>query len=795
MRLSLSLTALDEDGMETALEAEQTNVNIQILDAKSQVLRTYTPAVATDGNAINRINTLLDTQGAQALTLTASYPGYTQFSRRLELSPSLSLSAVFQAVPTQAVSSSSMVSVSGRTLNGFNVAMGGDNATAPELKINIPESLLPGVTGLQVAAQTFDPNDPEDATYFPGDYADSDGNNLVSVAFNYIEVTTDTGVSLADALAANKPAAGRVSAFAAPEPITVNRAIPESSCPTLKALGDSAADVMGFQIPVYTYNTTTGVWDLLGQGTVYDTMGNKVSAIGTELDCSNPNYELEIVVSNQIFLSNWWNLDYPLYFSQPRSYYATVQVQNDEGEDLSGLWGTISSSNPTRDFATINFVTDANGRVQIEVSSSSTEATIEATLYLYGGSNQSSRATITLSETRPTTPKVVALTSPKMCGVAGEITYKDTIPSATDLVFAFADDVFLDAGGDATYTDDKGNFVLNAICNEPYTLSSFSMALWGQERKDGIPFNVNGIVEEHEETDDGKTVILKKIPIKPFAPTMIIARTEGQTVQLAVLAAKQSAPFNYSIVFRDINGNTLNGQPTVGTITQELFDSIYSSASVNFTLNNYTFDPKKSVYATVTITDSFGETYVYENELVKGGEDIFTGGGSSSSSSSSSTSSSSSSTSSGSPATGKGTVTVAQLQGTWVQDCVADDIDNELTEYGRVSITFSGNTATTQFRSYTDAECTKRSDGFSEGSIVSSYVLGDDVVTEDGTTATAIDTVTAIPFLNVVDQRGYDIIYINGDQLYYGLETDFLDGETPQTRYNKLDNQFFTKQK
>ena len=71
------------------------------------------------------------------------------------------------------------------------------------MSISIPASSLPaGTQSINAAIKTYDPNNAKDAQYFPGSYADSTGNGLVSVAFNFAQVTTNSGESL-QALAEN----------------------------------------------------------------------------------------------------------------------------------------------------------------------------------------------------------------------------------------------------------------------------------------------------------------------------------------------------------------------------------------------------------------------------------------------------------------------------------------------------------------------------------------------------------------------------------------------------------------
>jgi hypothetical protein len=99
---------------------------------------------------------------------------------------------------------------SGEVVSGFNFSVRdnllgeSDSAVGKELSVFIPESALPvGTESLDVQMKAFDPTDPAEAAYFPGAYEDSDGNKLLSIAFNYTDIKTNEGVSLKTISTAN----------------------------------------------------------------------------------------------------------------------------------------------------------------------------------------------------------------------------------------------------------------------------------------------------------------------------------------------------------------------------------------------------------------------------------------------------------------------------------------------------------------------------------------------------------------------------------------------------------------
>jgi hypothetical protein len=110
------------------------------------------------------------------------------------------------------------------------------------------------------------------------------------------------------------------------DPVIINRLVPVESCRSLATMGDSDAVQAGFQIPVYTYNPNNGLWDLLGQGSLFDDEGDLLPENYTAFDCDSVDYTLEIKVTNEIFISNWWNLDYPLVFEEPVTVCAKLKI-------------------------------------------------------------------------------------------------------------------------------------------------------------------------------------------------------------------------------------------------------------------------------------------------------------------------------------------------------------------------------------------------------------------------------------------------------------------------------------
>ncbi|HRH76904.1 MAG TPA: hypothetical protein PK129_06100 [Cellvibrionaceae bacterium] len=419
------------------------------------------------------------------------------------------------------------------------------------MSISIPASSLPaGTQSINAAIKTYDPNNAEDAQYFPGSYADSTGNGLVSVAFNFAQVTTNSGESL-QALAENARIARQATSaigYAAPaEPVIINRTIPTSSCATLKKLGDANAELAGFQIPVYTYNARAGLWDLLGYGTVYQQDGTAISADASSLDCTNGVYVLEIKVTNEIFLSEWWNLDYPLQFTAPKKRCANLQIVNEDQEPLAGVYGLIEGAG---DFASSYFVSDAKGqaKVNVDIFAGDTTSAHYVVWDAIGG-----QGSITLSDTCPaTSTQIIVIKRPQLCKIKGKIEYLNK-PFGNIAIWAIASsETFL-----YQYyyvfgaTNSEGIYNLDVACGVPYQ----PIVITAQDRE--LPMiAVDNQASADELSDDGSTSWVKPITFTelPF-PTIFYSANyvaNTQEGQLTFIGLHDAFPITYNLQVKNL---------------------------------------------------------------------------------------------------------------------------------------------------------------------------------------------------------------------------------------------------
>ncbi len=571
-----AISAFDEDGIRVPLDEELVTIEVHLLNKKDQLIQTQSPnAVGYEGEQDLRFSTDLDGADADTVAVTVSYPGYTSYSRKVDADKPVTVDAKLQFVPVQTVVVEQKQSISGVVVDGFNINVSADNddQQSDSMQIQIPSSLLPdGTTALDVAVRTFDPNDDNDKEFFPGAYADSDGNQLVSVAFNFAEINTDTGVSLQKAMRKARQEkiarAGGAHKVADDEPVIINRQIPASSCRLLESLGDSDALTPGFQVPVYTYNSGSGVWDLLGHGTIYSESGEKISETQQEFDCATTNFYLEILVTNEIFLSDWWNLDYPLAFSQPVDTCARIKMNNPDGEVLAGISGFVWDDNGDVDFAVTSFTTNAEGIADIKVGQTGVET--QATVYIYDTKSFGVlKKTIALSSdcTAPVV-QVIELDRPAMCTVDGALSFKNGAPVQRELVYAFSENNSSMSGFAFANSDENGKYRLSVACKDEYKLAPLtSIFPTLGDINSWLSINVDGVVQAAEQTDDGKIMLMKPIQLdytKPFVTGYYSYETNLAVVEF--ISHYAAFPMNYSVTVKSADGVTSYGTFT-GTVT------------------------------------------------------------------------------------------------------------------------------------------------------------------------------------------------------------------------------------
>lgn len=524
-------------------DSDSKPINIEILsyrgDATENNLmdsRTTVARQTTQGDWVYDTEIEMATSGG-FLMVNMSKAGYAGSSRKVVFESPQEMQVMGRLVEAAeaqvTIENNAYILRSGRTRNSFTFALvengrgerslvGGSSglraarsANATELLvIDIPAGSVPeGTTELQGRMASFDPNDEEESESFPGEYADSDGNELLSVAFQFNEITTESGQSLGQAV--EQARARGLMPRDNHEPTIISRHIPAGSCSAMESLGDADGAKAGFQIPIYTYNPGSGLWELLGTGTVYYQDGTEVASDNTVFDCTTDSFYLEIEVSNEDFNRKWWNLDYPLTFEEPVQLCARVRVEDQDGAPLTGTYLFLKDDDG-RSFSDTFGYTDAKGEALLNATLIDGSDDRTAKLRYWGFDTASYESTpVSLGESCESVQTITVQRRDK-CVIKG--TLSDEYGPASDiLVYAYGfsdsqDDFDWHYGYGQTNTD--GEYSIRAVCNLDYTLYpgqyGYGVSL--------LYANVDGDTADDEQSDNGTTAVMPDLTFENQPP-------------------------------------------------------------------------------------------------------------------------------------------------------------------------------------------------------------------------------------------------------------------------------------
>ncbi len=156
-----------------------------------------------------------------------------------------------------------------------------------------------------------------------------------------------------------------------------------------------------------------------------------------------------------------------------------------------------------------------------------------------------------------------------------------------------------------------------------------------------------------------------------------------------------------------------------------------------------------------------------------------------------------------SPTPSDGAVYFPELQGLWSRDCEYYDPDELGDGYSLSRITITGNAFKTNTSIYSDSNClTLLERGFLQAGI--SFQTAGILSRADGSADTSVGSVPFFDFTtqeNTIDEEpviaslanlfavetAYEIVYVDGRAFYLGINSEALDGSSPETRSTALD--------
>jgi len=538
---SVSLKAVEGSGV---TNSPISDAIVEILAYDKSGNRTGSATTSTFASGAFTATVELSNSGGYVV-INVKKSGYTEYSKRIDFeTPSdINLAAELQSVTTSIVSVvNGTFNVSSATgserkslkialfrdpktgkqsiLSGSAIALKKQNGSNPVLEIDIPADPLinAGVSTLKADLKSFVGNS-TDASSFPGDFVDSSGNRLVTSGFDYINITTDTGVSLGEAIS-SAVKAGRITKQQASEPVYLTRFIYKEMCPNLlrdvycstpDCSGGVIANTLvgendGYQVPVYSYRSSQGTWVLLGLGTL-DIDGNgiingvdkaPISDQDGDGDVDHKDYQkycdtqnglyMVIEVRNQDFLTNWWNLDYPLLFELPKEICTNVTVSDGSGNPLSGIYLSFWDDDSTQSFNYGWGSTDSLGKSTLKAYlTSNSDTDRSGTLGYWDPINYIYNTTsVTFGDSPNCTPTPITITKPKKCTVKGTIKDDTGAPKSGLYVYILSANP-TDYYYNWAWTDSSGAFSMDAKCQIDQNLYA------GYDASPKGKFNPNGL--------------------------------------------------------------------------------------------------------------------------------------------------------------------------------------------------------------------------------------------------------------------------------------------------------------
>ncbi len=392
----------------------------------------------------------------------------------------------------------------------------------PELDISIPASWAPDATAITSQLAAFNPNKPAEREMFPGDFVGVGGGSvgaakavideypLESVAFFQSKVTPNNGEPLSPTVATG-------ASKAAAESTVIYKYIPSDGCTAVQKYTDRDDDATnGIQMPIYSYNSSTGKWIYIGEGTMktydystgaYTTVDADPSASTLDyLACGTTDYYFEII-ANEWY--TWWNLDYPLMFAQPEITTISGRVVNQNGAAISGAYLVADGyANGGNTYSTTYAATDGTFSLDLTLGDGKTAANYVFTAYDYSTypalttafSSQVPDPTVT---TGTNSVGDVVITNTLTCTVSGNI----SPATAWTWLDLYTDDYTF---YNYVSTDASGNFTSKAPCGKPINLSTW---------QNSLVVNVDGFqVADTEKSDDASTVVVTDIILVNNAP-------------------------------------------------------------------------------------------------------------------------------------------------------------------------------------------------------------------------------------------------------------------------------------
>ena len=318
------------------------------------------------------------------------------------------------------------------------------------------------------SARAFNPATESDR--FPGEFADDQGNMLVSGVFAAFDLRDSRGRS--------------VRAVSASNPATVRMKIPRDTWGILKDLDTSTPDII--DVPMYYFDEETGEWVRDGSGTLEDGDGTAIDAATlATITSSPPTFTGTLYAKSEATHFSYWNVDYPV------ETHACVSgtITDTDGAPVAGARVSISGISYTGTSSSV--VTDAAGQFCIDVMrNEDTDEDIDGdgvsgetqtlSLTVRSADKMYRLESFTLADGQGSCPtgcmtqdfQLLAANEVQVtcCEVSGTVYDPDNNPISGATLYAF--DESLEIDGTTTICTDPWGFFTTSDTDGSYTLSS-----------------------------------------------------------------------------------------------------------------------------------------------------------------------------------------------------------------------------------------------------------------------------------------------------------------------------------
>ncbi len=318
---------------------------------------------------VTKIVTLANGQSASILTDAAAMPVFTEV---LAIDKNTTAAGSYLKIgmkhsATGVTSFAKIMSLSELRAEADDPSFGEDDLSTSVIPLDaIPDD----VTEVRADMKAFDPTDPQDSKYFPGEYKGEgkDGtttpSRLVSVGFDLVSLTDQNGDPIELDTSAIKASKLRPQAVDWDSCLqTKVRYLGDTQVALIEQMGDDDNTTPEFEIPMWYYSYASGIWSYLGEA-VYTSAADSANSRAYATMCVTENW------------GQYLNLDYDFAIEKPKNICIKATDQYDS--PITSLNFTVRNGT-----AYSYAYSDANGEASVALTAGDNLDDYEITYYGY----------------------------------------------------------------------------------------------------------------------------------------------------------------------------------------------------------------------------------------------------------------------------------------------------------------------------------------------------------------------------------------------------------------------------